>query len=306
MRQGQDKPLKLSPPRPTHNSYLQGTYSNASIDSFYHGERSIRGFGRRRVYEILELGKEGDILSCLYDYSLIALIILNALAVLLESIQPLAAHYHVQFAWFEAFSVGIFTIEYFLRLWSCVENQHFQSQVKGRLQYALSPMALIDLLAFLPFFLSWILPLDLRILRMLRLVRLVRLLKLARYSEALRALGHILASKKEEMVITLGLGVILLTISSSLMFFAEHDAQPEIFSSIPAAMWWGVVTLTTVGYGDLYPVTTLGKILGAFIAVLGIGMFALPAGIFGAGIVEWSQKKRSANICPLCGEKNTP
>jgi voltage-gated potassium channel len=253
----------------------------------------------------LELGKEGDILSRLYDYSLIALIILNA-AVLLESIQPLADHYHVQFAWFEAFSVGIFTIEYVLRLWSCVENQHFQSQVKGRLQYALSPMALIDLLAFLPFFLSWILPLDLRILRMLRLVRLVRLLKLARYSEALRALGHILASKKEEMVITLGLGVILLTISSSLMYFAEHHAQPEIFSSIPAAMWWGVVTLTTVGYGDLYPVTTLGKILGAFIAVLGIGMFALPAGIFGAGIVEWAQKKRSSNTCPLCGEKNTP
>lgn len=265
----------------------------------------MRGFARRRIYQILELGQEGDLHSRLYDLSLIVLILLNALAVLLESVQTLADQYHVQFAWFEACSVGIFAIEYVLRLWSCVENKTFQSGVGGRFQYAITPMALIDLFAFLPFFLSWIFPLDLRVLRMLRLVRLVRLLKLARYSEALRALGNILVSKKEEMVITLGLGVILLTISSSLMYFAEHEAQPEIFSSIPAAMWWGVVTLTTVGYGDLYPITTLGKILGAFISVLGIGMFALPAGIFGAGIVEWAEKNPSSNTCPHCGKHPT-
>ncbi len=263
------------------------------------------GSARRRIYQILELGQEGDFQSRLYDLSLIVLILLNALAVLLESVQPLADQYHVQFAWFEACSVGIFTIEYILRLWSCVENKTFQTGVGGRFQYATTPMALIDLFAFLPFFLSWIFPLDLRVLRMLRLMRLIRLLKLSRYSEALRALGNILVSKKEEMVITIGLGVILLTISSSLMYFAEHEAQPEVFSSIPAAMWWGVVTLTTVGYGDLYPITTLGKILGAFISVLGIGMFALPAGIFGAGIVEWAEKKPSSNTCPHCGKAPT-
>ena len=265
----------------------------------------MRGFTRRRIYQILELGPEGDLQSRLYDLALIVLILLNALAVLLESVQSLANQYHVQFAWFEACSVAIFAIEYVLRLWSCVENETFQSGGRGRFQYAMTPMALIDLLAFLPFFLSWIFPLDLRVLRMLRLVRLVRLLKLARYSEALRALGNILISKKEELVVTVGLGVILLTISSSLMYFAEHEAQPEVFSSIPAAMWWGVVTLTTVGYGDLYPITTLGKILGAFISVLGIGMFALPAGIFGAGIVEWAEKKSSANTCPHCGKHPT-
>lgn len=262
----------------------------------------MQGFARRRIYKILELGQEGDVQSRLYDLSLMVLILLNALAVLLESVQTLADQYHAQFAWFEACSVGIFTIEYVLRLWSCVENKTFQSEGRNRIQYAMTPMALIDLMAFLPFFLSWIFPLDLRVLRMLRLVRLVRLLKLARYSEALRALGNILVSKKEEMVITVGLGVILLTISSSLMYFAEHQAQPEVFSSIPASMWWGVVTLTTVGYGDLYPVTTLGKILGAFIAVLGIGMFALPAGIFGAGIVEWAGKKSLSTTCPHCGK----
>ncbi len=264
----------------------------------------MRGFSRRRIYQILELGQEGDFQSRLYDLCLIVLILLNALAVLLESVQSLAEQYHVQFAWFEACSVGIFTIEYILRLWSCVENKTFQSGVGGRVQFAMTPMALIDLFAFLPFFLSWIFPMDLRVLRMLRLVRLVRLLKLARYSEALCALGNILFSKKEEMVITLGLGVILLIISSSLMYFAEHEAQPEVFSSIPAAMWWGVVTLTTVGYGDLYPVTTLGKILGACISVLGIGMFALPAGIFGAGIVEWAENKPSSKICPHCGKQS--
>ena len=260
----------------------------------------MRGLTRRRIYQILELGHEGDIQSRLYDLSLIILILLNALAVLLESVPSLADQYHVQFAWFEACSVGIFTIEYVLRLWSCVENKTFNSGVGSRVKFAMTPMALIDLFAFLPFFLSWIFPLDLRVLRMLRLVRLVRLLKLARYSAALRSLGNILVSKKEELVITVGLGVILLTISSSLMYFAEHEAQPEVFSSIPAAMWWGVVTLTTVGYGDLYPITTLGKVLGAFISVLGIGMFALPAGIFGAGIVEWAEKKSASNACPHC------
>jgi voltage-gated potassium channel len=145
--------------------------------------------------------------------------------------------------------------------------------------------------------------LDLRFVRVLRLFRLLRLLKIGRYSESLRTLGGVLKSKKEDLAVSFFALLILLVLISSLLFLFEHDVQPENFPSIPSAMWWGVVTLTTVGYGDVYPVTYAGKILGAFAAVLGIGMFALPAGIVASGFAEALQKRRKVKrFCPHCGE----
>ncbi len=164
---------------------------------------------------------------------------------------------------------------------------------------------MIDLMAILPFYLPKLIPFDLRFLRAVRLFRIFRLLKLGRYSESVRLLGRVLNAKKEELGVTIFAVLILLVICSSLMYYAEHQAQPEAFSSIPAAMWWGIVTLTTVGYGDVYPITLPGKILGAIIAVLGIGLFALPAGILASGFADEMQKKRSqaSGICPYCGRK---
>ena len=258
---------------------------------------------KRRTHEILEVATEGDVISKCYDVFLISLILLNVIAVILESVEGIASSYKDPLRAFEIFSVCAFTIEYGLRLWVCTEIPQFKLPILGRLRYACTPLALIDLLSFLPFFLPMIIPLDLRFVRMFRLLRLFRILKLVRYAASLKLLGGVLRSKKEELVITLFVGVILLVFGSSFIYLVENPAQPDVFSSIPAALWWGVVTMTTVGYGDLYPITPMGKIIGAGIAILGIGMFALPAGILGSGLVEWIHKKNEGlSECPHCGK----
>jgi voltage-gated potassium channel len=162
---------------------------------------------------------------------------------------------------------------------------------------------LVDFLAILPYYLV-ILGVDLRVMRALRLFRIVRLLKIARYSSALQTLGRVLLKSKGELGMCFFAMVVLLILASSLMFYAERDVQPELFSSIPAAMWWGMATLTTVGYGDIYPLTPFGKLLGSFIAVLGVAMFALPAGILGAAFSGELHKddETVVEICPHCGK----
>ncbi len=258
---------------------------------------------KRRTHEILEVATEGDVISRAYDIFLISLILLNVIAVMIESVEGISNPYRDPLRAFEIFSVWAFTIEYGLRLWVCTEFPQFKSPILGRLRYACTPLAIIDLLAFLPFFLPMIIPLDLRFARMFRLLRLFRMFKLVRYAASLRLLGGVLKSKKEELVITLFVGIILLVFGSSLTYLVENPAQPEVFSSIPAALWWGVVTMTTVGYGDLYPITPMGKIIGAGMTILGIGMFALPAGILGSGLVEWIHKKNEGlQECPHCGK----
>jgi voltage-gated potassium channel len=166
-----------------------------------------------------------------------------------------------------------------------------------------TPLALVDLLSVLPFYLPFV-GVDLRSLRAVRLFRVFRIVKLGRYSKALNLLGRVLVSRKAELVMTIFALLVLMVLASSLMYFAEHDAQPESFSSIPAAMWWAVATLSTVGYGDIYPVTFAGKLLAAVVAVLGIGMFALPAGLLGSAFVEEIQRTPTGpQRCPHCGEE---
>lgn len=241
---------------------------------------------KSRIFEILEIASTGDLLSRTFDIFIMTLISLNVLAVILETVKSLSFHYRLLFHTFEVFSVSVFTIEYVLRLWTCTANNRFKSPVKGRVRFGMTPLALVDLMAILPFYLPMVIALDLRFIRAVRLFRLFRLFKMGRYSESLKTLGNVLKEKKEELLITVFVVFILLVVASSLMYFVENEAQPEVFSSIPAAMWWGVATLTTVGYGDICPITPIGKLLGATIAIMGIGMFALPAGILGSGFVE--------------------
>jgi voltage-gated potassium channel len=204
--------------------------------------------------------------------------------------------------WFEVVSVFIFTVEYILRLWTCVEQDAFSTPLKGRIKFMFTPLAVVDLLAILPFYLPMFITLDLRFLRILRLFRIFRLLKMARYLEHFSLMAAVVRRKKEELIITLFMAFMLLILSASLIYYAEREAQPQAFSSIPRAMWWSVNTLTTVGYGDVYPVTAAGRLLGGVIALLGIGVFALPAGILGSGFVEELQKKKARELrCPHCG-----
>ena len=227
---------------------------------------------------------------------------MNVLAVILETIETLATQFSQVFKIFEIFSVIVFTLEYILRIGACTQNLKYKKPVSGRFRFIFTPLLLVDLFAILPFYLPMFISFDLRFIRAIRLIRLFRLFKIGRYSESIKLLGRVLKGKKEELFITIFAIFILLTISSSLLFYIEHEAQPKKFSSIPAAMWWGVATLTTVGYGDIYPITPIGKILGAIISLLGIGLFALPAGILSAGFIEEIRKKREGiRKCPNCG-----
>jgi voltage-gated potassium channel len=257
---------------------------------------------KRRIYHLVERVDADDRQGRAFDLFIMALIALNVSAVMLETVEEVAAPYSAFFRVFEVFSVVVFSAEYLLRLWSCTSDTRYRGGLRGRVRYALTPLALIDLAAILPFYLEF-LAVDLRFVRSLRLFRLLRVFKLARYSSSLRTLGRVLKSKREELLVTLFVVLIMLIFAASAMYYAERDDQPDKFSSIPAAMWWGVATLTTVGYGDVFPITPLGKLLGAVIAILGVGLFALPTGILASGFAEELQKTRRHEplICPHCG-----
>ncbi|MDD1702090.1 MAG: ion transporter [Methanoregula sp.] len=233
------------------------------------------------------------------------LILTNIAIVVIESVQSLDAEFGTFFEWIDAVSVLIFTVEYALRIWTCTLNPTFRSPFTGRLRFAATPMAIVDLLAFLPFYIPLIIPVDLRVLRMLRLLRLLRILKIGRYSDALKTFQRVLVKKKEEILLALFILFIVLIMSSSLMYTAEHDTQPDKFPDIPHAMWWGIVTLATVGYGDVYPITPLGQLLGGVVLIIGIGVFALPAGIFASGFVDViNEKHERGYVCPYCGHRH--
>jgi voltage-gated potassium channel len=261
---------------------------------------------KRRAYEIVERADEDDRTSRIFDTVIVSLIGLNLLAMALETLAPLRERAGGAFDNFETVSVAIFIAEYFVRVWSCTEHPAYTHPIRGRLRFAVSPLVLVDLVAILPFFIPMFVQLDLRFARTLRLFRLFRLIKLSRYSESMAIIGSALRSRREVLLSTVFVAFILLFIVSSMMYLAERDAQPELFSSIPAAMWWGMVTLTTVGYGDVVPVTALGRVFGAIVALLGIGLFALPAGILGSAFVDEIERRRltpqTASICPHCGK----
>lgn len=236
---------------------------------------------------------------------IMGLILISTLSIVLDSVDALHKRFADISVLIELLCVGVFTGEYLLRLWSITADPRYAHPVLGRLRYAVTPMALVDLAAILPAYLTS--ASHLLTLRSLRLVRIFRVFKLARYSTAMRTLGGALASKREEITVVLFVLTLLLVIAASMMYYVENEAQPQAFSSIPAAMWWGVATLTTVGYGDVYPTTPLGKVLGALVAVLGAGLFAMPAAIWGAAFVERLMHKPPArSTCPHCGREITP
>jgi voltage-gated potassium channel len=256
-----------------------------------------------RIYLLLNPAKGNGKWDKVMDYFLVTLITLNIIAVILETVNDIESSYSLCFKIFEKVSVYIFTVEYLLRLWTCTCETKYKHPIFGRLKWVFSFGALIDLLAFAPFYLPFA-KVDLRVVRILRLFRFLRIFKLGRYMNATRMISNVFKSKKEELVLCLIITFSLIVVASSLMYFTENQAQPDIFSSIPATMWWCVTTLTTVGYGDVFPITVLGRLLTAFIAILGLGMFALPAGILASGFSDEFQKRKNKEktICPHCGK----
>jgi voltage-gated potassium channel len=257
---------------------------------------------RKRIYLILEPSEKGGIMEKVFEFILILIIILNILSILLESIDSFRETYPTIFYDFEVFSVIFFTVEYLLRIYSIVEHPNYRDPVRGRIAYATSIIAIVDLLAFLPFYLRFI-SVDLRFLRIVRLMGLFRMFKITRYMHAVNLMKRVIYDRKEQLVLCFVLILFILVIISSMMFYIEHPYQPEKFSSIPATMWWGVATLTTVGYGDMIPLTAIGKLLSGIFAIVGFGLLALPAGILSAGFFELTQKPKSKkHNCPHCGK----
>lgn len=228
-----------------------------------------------------------------FDAFLMTLIFANVLAIVMESV-PSIAHEHARFfTYFELVSVFIFAIEYLARVWACVDLNRFAdsslSPTKRRLRYLISPMAVIDLIAILPSLLMFLVPFDLRFLRVLRLLRIF---KLTRYSRAMQLMLNTIQEEASSLFAAFFIMTVILIIAASGIYLLEHDVQPDKFGSIPAAMWWAIITLTTVGYGDTVPVTLMGKIFGGIITILSMGMVAIPTGILASSFSEQLRKRR--------------
>ena len=225
------------------------------------------------------------------DLFLLTLITLNVFSVILETVDSIYEKFETYFNYFEYFSVLIITIEYLLRLWSCVSKEDEEgSDYKKRVRYIFSFGALIDAVAILPSLIALFYPsIDLRFVRALRIVRL---LKFSRYSGSINSLISVLWDQRRSFGAAFFLLFIALIIVSSGMYLVEKDVQPEKFGSIPQSMWWALVTLTTVGYGDVYPITNLGKFFGSISIILGIGTVALPAGIMASAFTEFTRRNQ--------------
>lgn len=243
---------------------------------------------KERVYEVIADPPEGDTFGKFINGFILVVIAVNVFVGIMETVKPLHALNPAFFYWFEVVCVVIFTVEYVLRIWSCTCREEFRHPLKGRYRQATQPMILIDFLAIAPFYVELLLPtgIDLRFIRILRLFRLFRIFRMGGLVKALSTLAVVFKRKKEELSIAVAVLGIVVVLAASLMYLAEGDQPDTKFTSIPASMWWAMITVTTIGYGDMFPTTALGQFLGALIGFAGVCVFALPVAILGAGFIE--------------------
>ncbi|HUI39626.1 MAG TPA: ion transporter [Methanothrix sp.] len=250
---------------------------------------------KKRVYEILEATKAEDPTAETVNFLLMALVVLNVIAVILETVETIYRPHRIAFQYFSDISIAVFTIEYVLRVWSCDVDLNYGSALAGRLRYALTPLMLIDLMVILPSYVIFALPQDHRLLRGLRVFWSFRLLKLSRYSESLQTIVDVIKETQRELAVSFTTIIFFMILSSTIIYFLEHDAQPQSFPSIPATMWWAILIMTTIGT-NVYPVTSLGKVIGGMLIILGVATFALPTSILTSGFVDQLSKKRAERI----------
>ena len=262
---------------------------------------------RRRIFEVLQPARFGDWASLVCDIGIQICILISVFFAYLVTFDWAMPYQH-QIQTIDAVIIYVFTAELLLRILTADFLFPDSSKAKSVWRFLHSPMTIIDILAILPFYLPLIFPCPLTFLRMLRLLRLLRLGKLGRYTHALQTVFVIIQAKAKELIASIMVTSILLVISSLLIYYAEHDAQPETFQNAFSGLWWAIATLTTIGYGDIYPITVPGKILAACIALLGIGLVAIPASILSGAYMEFLSRQKSANetvpnFCPYCGKK---
>ena len=261
------------------------------------------------IFDIVEPDQKNSLASSVFDWTIATLIILSVSVVFATTFDIPHAVLEA-LIWIEGISSVVFTIEYMLRIWTADLKYPKASAVRARLIYMTSGMAIIDLLAILPFWLPMFLPGSLLGVRAIRLVRLLRILKLNRYSEAMTGIGEVVSEKRREILGSFFFLGLLMLVSSLIIYAAEHDAQPEVFKNAFSGLWWAVATLSTVGYGDIYPVTVIGKIFGATLALLGVAAVAVPTSIISSGLIERvsvkngeTKKVQKISYCPHCGKR---
>lgn len=264
---------------------------------------------QKRIFEVLQTANDGDILSKIFDICIIILIVINSVTVMIDTF-TLPTNVKSIIKVIDVSTSVIFSIEYLLRIWTAPFLYPHKSKFVARIRYIFSFMAVIDLLAILPFYLPMIIPFNLKSLRLLRITRLLRVFKVNRYTKALYKVSAVFKAKANQLISSMLVVIMLIILSSILMFNIENAAQPEAFTNIFDSMWWAIATFTTVGYGDIYPITVAGKILSAIIAFLGIGLVAVPTGIISAGFMEQIGKSENESehddkkhYCPYCGKR---
>ena len=259
---------------------------------------------KHRTYKLVEKGGNGSRLYLTFDYAIMILILLNLVALIIETVPEFNDQIKGFLRVFEIVSIVVFSIEYILRVYVSDLTHKSNNRIKSALKFIFSIYGLIDLLAIIPFYLPFLIKIDLRFLRILRLMRFLRILKIDRYNGSINLIWTVIKEKKSELYITGFVTFLILIIASFLMYYIEGKAQPEQFSNVLASFWWAIATLTTVGYGDVYPITGLGKFVSGFIAILGIGLIALPTGIISAGFMEKIGKQNTKETnCPHCGKE---
>lgn len=259
---------------------------------------------KNRIYQLVVKGSHGKRINILFDYMIMSLILLNVAAIILETLPDLELKFAHFFRIFEVVSVIIFTIEYMMRIYVSDRTHPASSRFQSVLKFIFSGYGLIDLFAILPFYLPFLFSIDLRFLRILRMIRFMSIFKINRYNRSVNLIWTVVKEKRAELTITVFLAFLILLIASFLMFYAEGEVQPDKFPNIAACFWWAIETLTTVGFGDVYPVTPVGKFISGLIAILGIGLVALPTGIVSAGFMQkiTRQDVKQLKKCPHCGK----
>lgn len=253
---------------------------------------------RKQLFHILHKPARDNPWARYINYLLAALITANALLVAIETVPTLGAVYRPYFTAFEIFSTSIFALEYLARLWVSVEQGRYDHPIYGRIRYALSPLPILDLIVIVTFWSA----VDLRFLRVARMVRLLRVLNMEHFEQTLDRLGAALRRRREMLIVAVVMMVLCIYAAAAILYQVEHKTQPGVFSSIPQTLWWAMTTLTTIGYGDMVPVTPLGKLCAGLVSVFGIGVFALPTAIVTAAIVEAGASDQSQFVCRHCGK----
>lgn len=249
---------------------------------------------KKRIFDIIQIGHDYDTVSRGFDFFIMGMVLLNLAIAILDTFDFTIPWRPVMLT-IEAFTVICFTIEYILRIWTAEYLYPRETRANAVRRYVTSFSGIVDLLSFLPFYLPVFFPAGVVAFRMLRIIRIFRLFRVNSYYDALNVIGDVVRSKKDQLLSSIFIILILMTASSLCMYSLEHDVQPNVFKNAFSGLWWSVSTLLTVGYGDIYPITLAGRIFGIIITFLGVGMVAIPTGILSAGFVEQYTRVKSLN-----------